>query len=168
MGDHNKILPKEKLSTRERVRRKVVATEGRPFTLKEINRLLRPRLKIDTLRFHVEYMAMNLEVEKLPRKGREPQLYVYRDVLAGIEQDSPLNGEAHELLKDLYWMANQLRQGHYINPVELVDKRERLHNTIAEKQAELDDLKKLHGCLDLWMPNTLVDRLGFIDKEGGE
>lgn len=167
MGLNNKIIPNEKLSSRERIERKIDSFEGRPFTLKDINRLLRPKMKLDSIRYHVESMVNNLHVEKLPREGREHQLYVKRDVLREIENETSLNGAAHSFLVDLYHMAIALREGDVIPIQRLRDKREELGGLIDDLRDEVYDLARLHDCDDLWNPATLVKRLGFIEGENG-
>lgn len=164
MAEKNVLIPNLKLSNRERVERKIYTSfQGKPFTLKELNKLLRPKLNIDNLRMYVEDMVNNLYVEKLPRKGKQPQVYVAKDVLKEIENESPLNGAAHSFLVDLYSMAIHLREGDIITYEQLRKKREEIGALADELQAEVDDMKKLHDCTDLWYPSTLVKRLGFID-----
>lgn len=164
MAEKNVLIPNLKLSNRERVERKIFTSfQNKPFTLKELNRLLRPRLSIDNLRAYVDDLVNNLYVEKLPREGRHPQVYVVRDILREIENESPLNGAAHSFLVDLYSFAIHLREGDVITQEQLNKKREHLGNLADELEAEVKDLKMLHDCTELWHPTTLVKRLGFID-----
>lgn len=165
MPDKNKILPKENLSTRERVARRIATFGMNPWTLTDLNRTLRPRLKLDTLRFHVENLVNNLYVEKLPRKGREKQLYVYRDVLKEMRDDPELSGLALETLNDLVTIAKQIRSGFAVSDAELLKYRYDIGEEVDELYKEYENLAKLHDCLDLWNPVALVERLGFTDDE---
>lgn len=165
MALKNTVIPNENLSNRERIERKIASFEGRPFTLKDINRLLRPRMRLEAMRFHVENMVNNLYIEKLPRKGREAQLYVARDLLKDLEADADLNGAAHDYLTDLYNLTVHLRSG-YVIPIDgLKEKRAEMGRLIDRLRDELTDLEKLHDCTDLWDPVSLVKRLGFIEDE---
>jgi hypothetical protein len=164
MPDKNKILPKEQLSSRERVVRKIQGFNGEPFTLQQLNKRLKPRMKIDSLRFHVEHLAANLLVEKLPREGKQPQVYREKDLLKSLELDADLNGMAFGYLTDLYATIDALRKGNVVTSDDLMKLRKELANDIAGLEKELQDMLLLHDCLDLWKPTTLVNRLGF--REG--
>lgn len=164
MAEKNTLIPNEKLSSRERIERKIASFEGRPFTLNDVNRLLRPRMKLESIRFHLENLANNLLLEKLPRGGREKQLYVARDLLKDLEHDTNLNGSAHEYLTDLYNMTYHIRAGHVISQQQLMLKREQIRVEALELQEQVNDLLKLHDCTDLWHPKSLVNRLGFLEE----
>lgn len=166
MALKNTVIPNEKLSSRERIHRKIRSFDGRPFTLREINRLLRPRMKLESIRFHVDNLVNNLLIEKLPREGREPQLYVERDLLKYIQYGEA--SAAYEYLCALQNIVDHLKAGHVIPKDKLLDMRTQIRVNAEILREDLEHMLMLHDCPDLWNPTTLVNRLGFNNVEDSE
>lgn len=165
MPAKNTVIPNEKLSSRQRIARKIATFGDNPWTLRDINRLLRPRMKIDNIRFHVENLVNNLYVEKLARRGREPQLYVYRDLIKNMDSDPNFQGLARQTLSELQKLAQRLRSGEVVSDADLLQFRRDIGKEVDELKEEYTNLAKLHDCLDLWSPDTLVERLGFTEDQ---
>lgn len=122
-------------------------------------------MKLDAIRYHIEDLVNNLYVEKLPRRGREPQLYVYRDVLKDFVQDDSFGGLAREVLYELSGISKQIRHGEVFPEAELIEFRREIGEEVDQLKEEYENLAYLHDCLDLWTPNKLVERLGFIEDQ---
>lgn len=159
----NKILPPLKLSTAEVILKKIHTFEGKPFTLKQIQRLTRnPKIDLDTVRYHVEKLVDNLWLDRLPRLHvKDQQLYRWVDGLKRIEYEVPDGGPPSLTLRDLMSVAFSLREGNTIEPAQLEYIRNTLKASIQLYSEELLYMEKLYNCPDLWNPKTLVNRLGF-------
>jgi hypothetical protein len=158
----NLILPEEPLSTRERILRKIHGFNGEPFTIDMIKKRLdkKERIKVTTLRYHLEDLYNNLYLRKLPRERRAPIQYQWFDGIGELLKKQP-NEEVKDYLSELQAIARHMREGGIVHPGTLEGLRTKLSNRIAEVDRLVTDLSSLHDCSELWQIYTLVNRLEF-------
>lgn len=159
----NKILPPLKLSTAERILKKVNSLDGQTFTIRQLAKGLRPRLKYDVIRYHLENLCDNLYLEKLPNSGYrgEPQVYRWADGISKLEREIPDGGPASMVLRELTHYAFSLREGLNVEQEELENSKNGLKFKMDFYAQELRYMEMLYNCADLWQKQTLVNRLGF-------
>lgn len=169
----NKILPdKRPLTQKERVWRTIQKQfKGEEFTLKDLSRVLSPRVKLVTLKIYIRDFTRDL---RLIRRAIDGKAAYYRegdalkDLIDKAASNSPADFAVNVTIGNLYAMAQRARKGHVIQETDLAHERDLVHGHIEWLQQDLEWLRALYNCEDLWKPDTLVKRIGFIgdDRNG--
>lgn len=165
----NKILPELKVSNRQRIINKIQA--GQPFTLKSLHkRIVKPKIKIDTIRYHISDLVTDLLVQEIPRTGAasEPQTYIYRNMVPELKKEITDGTIAADIYGQLESLAWRLRQGLVVDEGFLRAMHIETAFTIKEMEKELKQLGQMVNCRDLWQTKTLVQRIGFLEDEERE